>query len=81
MCGIIFILYIQSIKIRSFIAGSMAFVGMMVGALIWGNLADTVGRRTTLIVALSVNVIFGIFAAFVPYYWMFLICRFGSGVG
>ncbi len=61
--------------------GAIAFAGMMVGALVWGNLADRVGRRVTLMTSLLLNLIFSVVAAFVPTYWLFLTCRLLSGVG
>lgn len=54
---------------------------MIVGALLWGNLADRVGRKLTLISALTVNVVFATLGAFVPTYEIFFVCRLLSGVG
>ena len=62
-------------------SGAIAFAGMMLGAVVWGYLADKVGRKSTLVTSLCVNATFAIVGAFVPTYWMFLICRFFSGVG
>ena len=63
------------------LAGAIAFAGMIIGACLWGNMADRIGRRTTLISALVTNVAFGVAAAFMPDYSGFFICRLLSGVG
>ena len=54
---------------------------MMVGAVVWGTMADKVGRRLTLITALCVNAVFSTAASLMPTYWLFLICRCMSGLG
>nr|XP_002740892.1 PREDICTED: synaptic vesicle glycoprotein 2C-like [Saccoglossus kowalevskii] len=59
----------------------MVFVGMMIGALLWGNISDRIGRRTTLIICLTMNAIFGLCSAFVKTFVQFLICRLGAGIG
>ena len=63
------------------LAGAIAFAGMIIGACLWGNMADRIGRRTTLMSALVTNVAFGVAAAFMPDYSGFFICRLLSGVG
>ena len=68
-------------KLVHIFAGAIAFAGMIVGACLWGNMADRIGRRTTLISALITNVVFGVAAAFMPDYSGFFICRLLSGVG
>ncbi|UYV81263.1 SV2A [Cordylochernes scorpioides] len=62
-------------------AGGISFLGMMVGGLVWGTLADRLGRRRTLISALATNAIFAIVTAFMPNYSLFLMSRFFSGIG
>ncbi|XP_077567339.1 synaptic vesicle glycoprotein 2B [Stigmatopora nigra] len=57
------------------------FLGMMVGGYVWGYLADRRGRRSVLVVSLSVNGLFGGLASAAPYFWLFLLLRFISGVG
>lgn len=54
---------------------------MMVGAFVWGGLADRIGRRQTLLIALSINSVFAFFSSFVQGYVSFLFCRLTSGVG
>ncbi|XP_078097136.1 synaptic vesicle glycoprotein 2B-like isoform X2 [Mustelus asterias] len=61
--------------------GLIVYLGMMVGAFIWGGLADKMGRRYCLIIALSINGVFIIFSSFVQGYGIFLFCRLLSGAG
>ncbi|KFM69143.1 Synaptic vesicle glycoprotein 2C, partial [Stegodyphus mimosarum] len=46
--------------------GTISFIGMMIGALVWGIMGDRLGRRRTLLTALASNGIFGVIAAFMP---------------
>ncbi|KAK1902202.1 Synaptic vesicle glycoprotein 2B [Dissostichus eleginoides] len=57
------------------------FLSMMVGAFLWGGLADKVGRRRCLIVALAINCVFAFLSAFAQGYGFFLFFRVLSGVG
>ncbi|CAL8260736.1 unnamed protein product [Merluccius merluccius] len=57
------------------------FLGMMFGGYLWGYLADLRGRQRVLIVSLSVNGLFGALASLAPWFWLFLLLRFISGVG
>ncbi|KAM9854211.1 synaptic vesicle glycoprotein 2C isoform 2-T2 [Aulostomus maculatus] len=57
------------------------FLGMMVGGYMWGYLADQRGRCKVLVVSLSVNGLFGGLASAAPWFWLFLLLRFISGVG
>ncbi|KAM7080411.1 LOW QUALITY PROTEIN: synaptic vesicle glycoprotein 2A [Ciconia maguari] len=60
--------------------GLIVYLGMMVGAFLWGGLADRLGRRQSLI-SLSVNSVFAFFS-FVQGYGTFLFCRLlGVGIG
>uniref|UniRef100_UPI00398ED0E5 synaptic vesicle glycoprotein 2B-like isoform X3 n=1 Tax=Pristiophorus japonicus TaxID=55135 RepID=UPI00398ED0E5 len=61
--------------------GLIVYLGMMVGAFVWGALADKMGRRYCLIIALSINGVFIIFSSFVQGYGIFLFCRLLSGIG
>ena len=54
---------------------------MMVGGYLWGYLADLRGRKRVLMVSLSVNGVFGALASLAPWFWLFLLMRFISGVG
>lgn len=57
------------------------FLGMMVGGYLWGYLADQRGRRKVLVVSLTVNGVFGGLASGAPWFWLFLLLRFISGIG
>ncbi|KAM7421441.1 hypothetical protein PAMA_015532 [Pampus argenteus] len=61
--------------------GLIVYLGMMVGAFVWGGLADRIGRRQTLLISLSINSVFAFFSSFVQGYISFLFCRLASGVG
>ncbi|XP_027718136.1 synaptic vesicle glycoprotein 2A isoform X4 [Vombatus ursinus] len=61
--------------------GLIVYLGMMVGAFLWGGLADRLGRRQCLLISLSVNSVFAFFSSFVQGYGTFLLCRLLSGVG
>ncbi|KAM8862013.1 synaptic vesicle glycoprotein 2C isoform 1-T1 [Synchiropus picturatus] len=57
------------------------FLGMMVGGYVWGYMADQRGRRSVLVVSLAVNGLFGGLSSFAPWFWLFLLLRFISGIG
>ncbi|BCL79025.1 MFS transporter [Ktedonobacteria bacterium brp13] len=60
--------------------GSMAFLGMALGGLIFGRLTDKVGRRTSFILDLSMFVIGGLVSAFAMNITVLLIGRFIAGL-
>ncbi|KAI5101263.1 synaptic vesicle glycoprotein 2B, partial [Silurus meridionalis] len=61
--------------------GLIVYVGMMLGAVVWGGLADKLGRRHCLIKALAINCIFSFLSSFSQGYGFFLFCRLCSGIG
>nr|XP_020441336.1 synaptic vesicle glycoprotein 2B-like isoform X1 [Monopterus albus] len=61
--------------------GLIVFLSMMVGAFVWGGLADKVGRRRCLIEALAINCVFGFLSSFAQGYGFFLFFRLLSGIG
>uniref|UniRef100_A0A4W6F9G2 Synaptic vesicle glycoprotein 2Bb n=1 Tax=Lates calcarifer TaxID=8187 RepID=A0A4W6F9G2_LATCA len=61
--------------------GLIVFVSMMVGAFLWGGLADKVGRRRCLTVALAINCVFAFLSSFAQSYGFFLFFRLLSGIG
>ncbi|CAK8683927.1 unnamed protein product [Clavelina lepadiformis] len=63
-------------KVLSTIASSIYFAGMWAGAIIFGNLADYIGRRNTMLVSSIGCVISGISVAFAPWFWLFVVLRF-----
>ena len=54
---------------------------MLVGGYLWGSLADRWGRRNILIWSLLVNGIGNLASSASQVFWLFLLCRFVSGVG
>nr|XP_020667832.1 synaptic vesicle glycoprotein 2B [Pogona vitticeps] len=61
--------------------GLIVYLGMMVGAILWGGLADKLGRKQCLALSLSINASFGFLSSFVQGYGFFLFCRLISGFG
>ncbi|XP_076323195.1 synaptic vesicle glycoprotein 2C-like [Tachypleus tridentatus] len=59
----------------------VSFVGMIIGGVLWGHLADKIGRRRILISALTTNAFFAIVTAFMPNYGFFVVFRLCSGIG
>lgn len=55
--------------------------GMMVGGYLWGSLADVLGRRKVLMIAMLLNGTFAFGSAFSPNFYVFLVLRFASGIG
>ncbi|KAL1140918.1 hypothetical protein AAG570_000846 [Ranatra chinensis] len=58
----------------------VTLVGLMFGSLLC-TLADHVGRKTLLVVALVLHLLFNISAAFTPTFGVFVTARFGSALG
>ncbi|KAF9433106.1 hypothetical protein BGZ76_009886, partial [Entomortierella beljakovae] len=65
------------------ILSSSMFIGMMFGALFWGALADTLGRKLAFNCTLIVTAVFGVASSFANSYWVLclLILCLGFGVG
>ncbi|PVZ59685.1 MFS transporter [Arthrobacter sp. H-02-3] len=61
--------------------GSMAFVGMMIGAIFAGRMADSWGRRRTILGCAIVFSIFTILCAFAPSAPVFGVLRLLAGIG
>ena len=61
--------------------GSMAFVGMMIGAIFAGRMADSWGRRRTILGCAVVFSIFTILCAFAPNAAVFGALRLLAGIG
>ena len=61
--------------------GSMAFLGMMIGAIFAGRMADSWGRRRTILGCAVVFSIFTIFCAFAPSAPVFGVLRLLAGIG
>ncbi|WP_255771116.1 MFS transporter [Pseudarthrobacter sulfonivorans] len=61
--------------------GSMAFVGMMIGAIFAGRMADSWGRRRTILGCAVVFSVFTVLCAFAPSAAIFGVLRLLAGIG
>jgi hypothetical protein len=61
--------------------GTLFFVGMLVGAFVFGRLADRIGRRPVLMAAVVIDACFGVASAFAPDFTWLLVLRFLTGIG
>ena len=53
--------------------------GFLTGCVVFGQLADRIGRHKTLLIALMVEILFATGATFVPYYSAYVSLRFVVG--
>jgi MFS family permease len=63
------------------LAGSIYLVGQVVGALVFGRLTDTLGRKKMFTLTLAVYLIGSALAGLAPTMELFLVCRFIAGMG
>jgi putative MFS transporter len=61
--------------------GTLFFTGMLVGAFVFGRLADRIGRRPVLMIAVVIDACFGVASAFAPDFTWLLALRFLTGIG
>jgi putative MFS transporter len=62
-------------------SGTWFFVGMLVGAFLFGRLADRIGRRPVLMATVLIDACFGIASAFAPDFTWLLVLRCITGIG
>ncbi|EOA02320.1 major facilitator superfamily permease [Herbaspirillum frisingense GSF30] len=62
-------------------SGTMFFVGMLLGAFVFGRLADRIGRRPVLMCAVVIDACFGVASAFAPDFTWLLVLRLLTGIG
>ncbi|XP_041461673.1 organic cation transporter protein-like [Lytechinus variegatus] len=62
-------------------AQSVFYVGYLVGSIVFGVLADKIGRYPTLFICLGVQAGFGVLVAFSPNYWVYIVLRFFQAAG
>jgi MFS transporter, putative metabolite:H+ symporter len=60
--------------------GTVFFLGMLLGAMGFGRLADRIGRRSVLIITVSCDALFGLLSVFAPDFAILLVLRFLTGV-
>lgn len=62
-------------------SGTWFFVGMLLGAFLFGRLADRVGRRPVLMATVAIDACFGVASSFAPDFTWLLALRFLTGIG
>ncbi|NPD15590.1 MFS transporter [Xinfangfangia sp. D13-10-4-6] len=60
--------------------GTLFFLGMLLGASVFGRLADKFGRRKILLITVAMDAVFGIASAFAPDFTTLLVLRFLTGL-
>lgn len=60
--------------------GTLFFLGMMIGAALFGRLADRFGRRNVLLVTVACDAVFGLASVFAPDFTVLLVLRFLTGM-
>lgn len=60
---------------------TVVFLGLMMGSLAWGLVADTWGRRIGFLGATIFCLVFGIASAAAPSFVLLIVFRFGVGFG
>ena len=63
------------------LAGTVYLLGEVAGALIFGRLTDSLGRKKMFTLTLGVYLVGAALAGLSPNMWWFLVCRFISGMG
>ncbi|KQT94726.1 MFS transporter [Marmoricola sp. Leaf446] len=63
------------------LAGTVYLIGEVVGALVFGRLTDTLGRKKMFTLTLAVYLVGAALAGLAPTMELFLVCRFISGMG
>jgi putative MFS transporter len=60
--------------------GTLFFLGMLIGATLFGRLADRFGRRQVLLLTVAMDAVFGILSALAPDFTLLLALRFLTGL-
>ncbi|ROR90825.1 MFS transporter [Nocardioides aurantiacus] len=63
------------------LAGTVYLLGEVVGALVFGRMTDTLGRKKMFTLTLAVYLVGAALAGLAPTMELFLVCRFISGMG
>lgn len=67
--------------VTSALLASVTFVGMLLGAWLWGPVADRIGRRLGFMVTVGIFAVFGLASAFAPTVGWLLVLRLLTGFG
>lgn len=59
---------------------AISFIGMVVSGHFWGFLADTMGRKKTLLPSLLLGFLFSLLSSFSTTFWILATMRFLNGV-
>ncbi|MGS1008996.1 MFS transporter [Achromobacter anxifer] len=62
-------------------SGTFFFIGMLIGAFVFGRMADRIGRRPVLMMAVVIDACAGVASAFAPEFTWLLFLRFLTGIG
>src|SRR5699024_5372972 len=65
---------------RGYIA-TANLIGMAIGAVIWGSIADRIGRKKAFTITLLIFALFSVVGAMAPNYEIFILLRFLAGIG
>ncbi|MGV3576076.1 MAG: MFS transporter [Devosia sp.] len=60
--------------------GTVFFLGMLIGAGLFGRLADRFGRRRVLLVTVACDALFGLLSVFAPNLFLLFVLRFLTGI-
>lgn len=60
--------------------GTLFFLGMLIGAAVFGRLADRYGRRRVLLITVACDAVFGLLSVFAPSFAALLALRFLTGI-
>ncbi|WP_295047437.1 MFS transporter [uncultured Paracoccus sp.] len=67
-------------RVTAFQIGTLFFLGMFIGAFVFGRVADRIGRRNILVLTVGMDAIFGLASVFAQDFTLLLVLRFLTGV-